>query len=105
MIGDLLAGLIQGYISSRTASERWQIVIRVSFGAIGCVLALMGIITFGFQRAEPSRPLRLTIVLLFISLAAFCFFNVILLQRWRWPGVLFAASFVAMFVARLFWGA
>ena len=104
MIGELLAGLLQGYLASRTPSQRWQTVVRVFFGAIGCVLALMGVVTFGFQRVDPSLPMRLTIVLLFISLAAFCFFNVMLLLRWRWPGVLFAASFVAMFVTRLLWG-
>ena len=105
MIGDLLGGVIEGYLSSRTPSQRWQVVARMLMGAVGCMLAVVGAVMFAVHRPDVALPLRATIVLFFLSLGAFFLFNVLLARRWRWPAVLFAASFVAMFVTRLVWGA
>jgi len=46
-------------------------------------------------------PTRACMVLVFIGLGCFSLFNVALARRWRWPGVLFVASFVALFAARI----
>ena len=101
---DLLAGLVEGYRGSRTPSGRWQIAARLFFGAAGCMLAAIGTIVF-LQRTEPTFPLRATFVMLFVSIGAFFLFNVLLARTWRWPALLFAGSFVAMFVVRIVWGA
>jgi hypothetical protein len=104
MIGDLFAGLLEGYVATRTPSRRWQIATRLFFGAVGCVLALVGTVVF-LRRIEGTLPLRATFVLLFMSLGSFFLFNVLLFRTWKWPALLFVASFVAMFVVRLVWGA
>lgn len=44
-------------------------------------------------------------VAMFAFLAAFFLFNVALGRTWRWPGVLFAFSFVSLFVTRILFGA
>jgi hypothetical protein len=82
-----------------------QTLVRVSFGALGCVLSVGGAFVFAFRRADPALSLRLTIVLLFLSMVGFFLGNVLLKRPWRWPLVLFVASFVAMFVTRIVWGA
>jgi hypothetical protein len=44
-------------------------------------------------------------VAMFVFLAAFCLFNIALGRTWRWPGVLFVASFVSTLALRILFGA
>ena len=50
-------------------------------------------------------PTRACMVLVFVGLACLSLFNVALARKWRWPALLFAASFVALFALRIGLGA
>lgn len=45
-----------------------------------------------------------SMIAVFGSLAAFFLFNVALHRPWRWPGLGFVLSFVALFVTRVLFG-
>lgn len=45
-----------------------------------------------------------SVIAVFGSLAAFFLFNVALHRPWRWPGLGFVLSFVALFVTRVLFG-
>jgi hypothetical protein len=84
-------------------SRRAQLMARVVFGLLGTALSTIGAIRF-IRSGDGSPALRACIVLLFFFLGCFSLFNVGLGRTWRWPGVLFILSFVALFVTRVVWG-
>jgi hypothetical protein len=45
-----------------------------------------------------------SIIAMFLSLAAFSLFNVALARSWRWPGMAFVGSFIALFATRILFG-
>jgi hypothetical protein len=52
-----------------------------------------------------SATMRGSMVGVFVFLACFCLFNVAWARKWRWPGVLLILSFIALFAARILFGA
>jgi len=53
---------------------------------------------------EGNIAMRASMVATFVFLASFSLFNVALGRTWRWPGLLFAASFGMLFVSRIAFG-
>lgn len=106
MIDDLLAGLFGELVVGRlTASRRFRLVARLFFGLLGAGLGIAGAAHLGLRPGLTSNlALRVSFVVLLASLGFFWLFNVALLRRWRWPGALFVASFVCLFLARFLFG-
>ncbi len=106
MIDDILAGLFGEVVLGRlTRSRRFRLIARLFFGLLGAGLGVAGAVHFGLRSGLTTNlAMRVSFVALLLSLALFWFFNVALLRRWRWPGILFIASFVCLFVARLLFG-
>ncbi len=106
MLDDLLAELFGRAISRRLPdSERAQLLVRVFFGLLGTALAVVGAVHFaGRTQLRTNTPMWLSMIAVFGFLAAFCLFNVTLGRKWRWPGVLLIASFVALFFTRIAFG-
>jgi hypothetical protein len=48
--------------------------------------------------------MRLSMVGVFVFFGCFWLFNVAFARKWRWPGWLFALSFVMLFVTRILFG-
>lgn len=93
-------------VSSGKPSARSQILARLFFGSLGVFLGLAGCYHFAVDTEFTGNVmLRASIILLFAALTAFCLFNIMFARPWRWPGKLFIASFIAMFVTRILWGA
>jgi hypothetical protein len=106
MIGDILAGLIGEAAFGRLGrSQRAQVVFRVGFGLLGASLGIAGAVHFA-RRPEPitNLPMHASMLAVFVFFACFWLFNVAMLRRWRWPGVGFVVSFVALFATRIFLG-
>jgi len=102
-LGDLFGEAVFGRLSK---SRRAQLLARLFFGLVGGVLGVMGAVHFAFKDGLTNNvALRLSMVVLFVCLASFSFFNVGLGCRWRWPGRLFVLSFVSLFVTRILFGA
>ena len=106
MLDDLLAELFGRAIARRLPdSERAQLLVRVFFGLLGTGLAITGAVHFaGRTELTANAPMWLSMIGVFVFLACFCLFNVSLGRKWRWPGVLLIASFVALFVTRIAFG-
>ena len=105
MLGDLIAGLVEGYVASRIRpSWRWQLAARLFFGALGTGLSAAGAIVIAGRMDTANTPLRLSAILLFASMGAFCLFNIMLARRWRWPGLLFVVCFALVFMTRILFG-
>jgi hypothetical protein len=99
VIGDLLADVGRRALPR---SRRAQGCARVFFGLLMFGLGLVGAWhTTGY---DASLAFRLAGVALFLAMAAFGLFNVVLLRRWRWPGCLFVLAFVGLFVASILFG-
>ena len=81
-------------------SKRAQLLARLGFGLLGAGLAVVGAVHFARLDAAIDAVMRASMALVFIGLGCFSLFNVALARRWRWPGVLFVASLVALFGAR-----
>ena len=106
MIDDILAGLFGEILAGRLGtSRRAQLLARVFFGLLGSGLGVVGAIHIS-QRfgSEPNAAMVASMVAVFLFLACFCLFNVALGRSWRWPAVLFVASFVSMFGTRILFG-
>ena len=106
MIGDLLAELIGEAAFGRLGrSQRAQVVFRVVFGLLGFALGVLGAIHF-WRRPEPitNAPMYASMLALFVTFACFWLFTVAMKRSWRWPGLGFIVSFVALFVTRIFFG-
>lgn len=105
MIGDLLEALFEGFAGrERIPSKRGQIVARLFFGLLGTSLAIAGFIKFATESSTSNVALQASMLSVFIFLACFCLFNVILAHPWRWPGRLLLLSFVMLFVTRILFG-
>jgi hypothetical protein len=100
MLDDLIETLFDDVDLGLKGSQRGQVVWRIFFGGMGVLLSGVGMWHMLF-RVEGGLHLRLGATLMFALLAAFCLFNVCLLKKWRWPGRLFLASFVLLFVLRI----
>lgn len=104
MLGDVLGELAES-IEFGPGSKRGQTVMRVLFGLLGLFLSAVG----GFQMLVvgidgAGLHFNFAATLLFVSLGAFCLFNVTLLRTWRWPGRAFLLSFLFLFVVRIVLG-
>lgn len=100
---DLLEELFEEVGLGLKGSKRGQVIARIFFGALGVLLSAVGVWHMLF-RAEGGLHLRGAAALMFALLGAFWLFNVCLLKKWRWPGLLFAASFALLFVLRIVFG-
>lgn len=106
MLDDILSELVGEAVFGRLGrSERAKLVARLFFGVLGAALCAAGAV---YMMLRPGRttnlPMFACLIGVFGFLACFWLFNVALLRKWRWPGVMFAASFVGMFVARILFG-
>lgn len=106
MIDDILAGLFGEVVLGRLPrSRRLALLARLFFGILGAGLGIAGAVHFAIgSNPAGNLPMRAGMAALMVSLACFWFFNVALLRRWRWPGLLFAGSFVGLFLARILFG-
>ena len=106
MIDEILGPLIgEAAFSRLSPSRRAQLLFRLFFGLLGATLGVIG--AFHFARASDltaNTAMRLSMVAVFVFLAAFFLFNVALGRKWRWPGMLFVVSFVSLFGTRLLLG-
>ena len=102
MIDEMLVHIFGEALFGRIGhSKRAQLLARLGFGLIGAGLAIVGAVHFARLDAAMDAAMRACMVLVFIGLGSFSLFNVALARRWRWPGVLFVASFIALFAARI----
>lgn len=105
MIDDILVGLFGEAVFGRIGhSKRAQFLARVFFGLLGAGLGIAGAIHFYRRMSGGLTAMSATMIAMFVFLAAFCLLNVALGRTWRWPGVMFAVSFVSMFAARIIFG-
>lgn len=102
LLGQILGEAVFGRLG---ASERAKVRLRVGFGLLGAALGVAGALHFAL-RDEPvaNSALLASMIAVFVFLAAFFLFNVALHRPWRWPGVGFVLSFVALFATRLLFG-
>jgi hypothetical protein len=107
MIDDLLAELFgQAVLGGLGRSRRAQLLCRVFFGLLGAGLGIAGAVHFGVSGGNDitNEALHASVIALFVFLAAFFLFNVALGRRWKWPGIGFVLSFVALFATRILFG-
>jgi hypothetical protein len=106
MLDDLLESLIEDLpIGPSNLSKRAQVLFRLFFGMLGAFLGIAGMVKFIVSPpSDGNLGMLIGIVALFFFLACFCVFNVALLRKWRWPGVLFIVSLVMLFVTRIMFG-
>jgi uncharacterized membrane protein len=105
MIDDILAGVFGEVLLGRlSASRRAQLLARLFFGLLGAGLGVIGAVYFFQRLASEHAAMAASMVAVFVFLACFFLFNVALGRTWRWPGVLFAISFVSLFAARILFG-
>ena len=107
MIDDLLVHLFGEAVFGKLGhSRRAQLLFRVFFGLLGAGLGVAGAVHFARLEGYTSNvALWASIVASFVFLASFSLFNVALGRKWRWPGLGFVASFVAVFASRILFGA
>ena len=87
-------------------SRRAQGLLRVFFGLLGAGLSAGGAIYFLARRdLAIGTPFRAATMAMFLLFGSFWLFNVALSRTWRWPAVMFAISFVMLFVTRIVFGA
>ncbi len=106
VVDDILVEIFGRAVFGRLGeSRRAQLLARVFFGLLGTVLCTAGAVHFVRTVASRNTAMSMSMVAMFVFLAAFCLFNVALGRTWRWPGVLFVVSFVSLFVTRILFGA
>jgi hypothetical protein len=106
MIDEMLVHIFGEAVFGRIGhSKRSQLIARLGFGVLGAGLAVVGAVYFARLDAAMHAPTRACMVLVFAGLACLSLFNVALARKWRWPALLFAASFVALFALRIGLGA
>lgn len=102
MLGQLFGEALFGKL---TNTRRTQLLLRLFFGLLGATLGTIGAIHFALKTGFTSNAaLRVSIILVFLSLAAFSLFNIALGRKWRFPAILFVLSFVAVFATRFLFG-
>lgn len=103
MLDDLIGQLVgEAAFGRLDPSHRVKLIVRLFFGLLGAGLGAAGAIYM--LRTPPTTtnlPMLASMIAMFASLGAFFLFNVGMARAWKWPGLAFAASFVAMFVARI----
>ena len=106
MIGEMLVEILgQATLGRIGHSRRAQVLLRLFFGLLGAVLSAGGAVYFLFRRdIAISVPFRAATVAMFGFFGCFWLFNVALARTWRWPAVMFAVSFVMLFVTRIVYG-
>jgi hypothetical protein len=106
MLNDILLGIFgEAILGPLTRSRRFQLIARIFVGLLGAGLGIVGAVHFGLRTGQSGNPvMRASFVALLVALALFWFFNVGLLRRWRWPGVLFGACFVCLILSRILLG-
>lgn len=106
MLDDLLGQILGEAVFGRLgATERAKARVRVGFGLLGTALGLAGAVHFALLD-EPAvdTAMLASMIAVFGFLAAFFLFNVAFHRSWRWPGLGFVLSFVALFVTRILSG-
>jgi hypothetical protein len=106
MIGEILAQIVgEAAFGRLSRSRRAQVLFRVGFGLLGFLLGVAGAVHF-VRLSEPitNPALHASVLALFLFLAAFFLCNVALHRGWRWPGIGFVISFVALFATRILFG-
>jgi hypothetical protein len=103
VLDDLLAHLVgEAAFGRLSASRRAKLIARLFFGLLGAGLGAAGAIyMLRNPPATGNLPMVASMIAMFVSLGAFFLFNVAMARPWKWPGLAFVASFVAMFVARI----
>jgi hypothetical protein len=101
MLDEIFEGILEG-ITLGEPSKRAGNIIRILFGLMGTFLGFAGMVhVMGY---DASLHFRLAGAVLFFFLACLCCFNIMFLRRWKWPGLMFALSFVGLFVVRILFG-
>ena len=106
MPDDILAEIVgQASFARFTPSQRTQALVRTGFGILGAALGVIGAVHFA-RRPDPitNVPMHASVLALFACLACFFLFNVALHRKWRWPGIAFVLSFIALFATRILFG-
>ena len=106
MFDDLLGELVGEAAFGRLGrSRRAQLLFRLFFGLLGAGLGLGGAIYFARTQPVGGNPaMWLSMIAVFLSLSCFSLFNIGMARPWKWPGLAFVGSFVALFVARILFG-
>lgn len=106
MLDDLLLEIFGHTVFDKlTNSRRAKLLFRLAFGVIGCFLATAGAVHFaGRTDLTANTALRVSMVALFVFLGCFSLFNIALARKWRWPGLLFLLSLIAIFATRILFG-
>jgi len=107
MIDEMLVQLFgEAVFGKLNNSRRAQFLFRVFFGLLAATLGIIGAVHFALRTGFTANgALRVSIILVFVFLAGFSFFNIALGRKWRWPAAFFVLSFLAVFVTRIFFGA
>jgi hypothetical protein len=102
-LGDLLEALADAAgLRNLPVSERTRGCVRVGFGVLLAALTLTG--AWQMLRYPASLHFRLAGTALFVAIAAFGIFNIVLLRRWRWPGCLVLVALAGIFAVRILLG-
>jgi hypothetical protein len=103
MIDDILVQIFGEMTLGRLGhSRRAQLLFRLFFGLLGAGLGAFGAVYLAREEsAAVNRAMHASMVAVFVFLACFFLFNVALGRKWKWPGLGFVASFVAVFVTRI----
>lgn len=105
MIDELLVQLFGEAVFGRySPSRRTQLLVRLAFGLLGAALGIAGAAWMLLRPDGASPPMRFALALLFISVGTFWLLHLGLARTWRWPGILVAASLVALIAARFILG-
>lgn len=106
MIDDILAGIFGEVVLGRLSnSRRAQLLARLLFGLLGAGLGATGAVHFLLRRdLTANAGMDASMVAVFVFLASFSLFNIALARSWRWPGLGFVASFLALFATRILFG-
>lgn len=103
MLGDIIGEILGEVVVGKSLSERLKSVVRILFGLTGAILSLVGM--FHTASYSAGLPFRLAGMLLFAAIGCFCFFNIMLLRKWKWPGRLCIISLPLLFLVRIIFGA
>jgi hypothetical protein len=102
-LDDLLPAIFEALgLRNLPASERAKGCARVGFGALLVGLSAAG--AWQMRGYPASLHFRVAGVAVFVGLAAFGLFNVVLRRPWRWPGCLFLLAFAGLFAGRILLG-
>ena len=101
-LDDLLGELFGDSDLGATRSRRVALVARMIFGLAGGMLFLAGAYLLPTRPDMGGTPaMRVAMAATFAGLAACCVFNVMLGRTWKWPWLVAAGGFIALFATRL----